>query len=314
MAKKKQTAKGKKKRAPAPRQPTTALARREPAPMEVIDVTAASTRTIGTGTLIGELGIVELKLTRKEEATLAESVPLPKVLVKPDSRGVPYVSHTQYTALFNRAFGRTGWAIVPVSKPAQVDKSVVVDYVLFVHRQPVAHAQGEQEYHPNNRDQTFGDAVESTVASGLRRCAKRLGIWSELWDPQWGAAFRRDHCKRVRVKVKRDGEAGIGYAWRRSDQEPLWNETTQRDEPKRQAEDNRQRTTADQTITKEQAQRLGRIIKASDRTVPEVKAWFRLRFRVNSTTELTRKDYDFAVRCIQAPGALPVPREPGEDG
>ena len=54
--------------------------------------------------------------------------------------------------------------------------------MLFVHGKPVAFATGEQDYFETNERQTYGDALEATMSSALRRFCKHLGMGLELLD------------------------------------------------------------------------------------------------------------------------------------
>lgn len=311
------------------RKPSRALVRRAPAQV-LPPATNGEHKIAPDGSIdLGALGLVEVKLTKREEQNLAEPVQAADVLIKPT--GQVYLSHPVYTRWFNRAFGRLGWAIVPVGKPQLSGNSVVCPYVLFIHGKPVRFAWGEQEYFEKNRDQSYGDALESTVASAMRRLAKRLGVSLELWDRRWTNRFLAEHGQRVKVEVEKDGKPGVSYRWRRKDDPPLWGEI--------QADERRTRTyvpepsieeTArdgydrrgqaghhgklDSPITQPQRQRLYVIAKHAGRPETEVKMWLKLRYGIDSSRQITRRDYDAICRAIEAPGSLPMPREPGEDG
>src|SRR3990167_5946168 len=85
----------------------------------------------------------------------------------------------------------------------QGQQTITCPYVLHIHGKPVAFAMGEQEYYDSNEQQTYGDALESTVASALRRCAKRLGVGLELW----GQDFLRALPPPAAASTPRQGEA-----------------------------------------------------------------------------------------------------------
>lgn len=277
-------------------------------------------RMIGEGIELGELGLVELKLTDEEERVLNEPPPIDRLKIMPSADGAVYAPHTEYTKLFNRAFGRLGWSIVPVGKPALANKTVVCPYILFIHKSPVAFAQGEQEFFDNNKGQSYGDALESTVASGLRRCAKRIGVWLELWDRQWADAFRNTHGVKVWVEGK-DGDKARPQ-WRLKTDPPFWNEKEGRDSQQRS--DERQPPKADppaghnpdddQPITHQQREHLVRIAKRAQRSETEIRMWLKVRFGVDSSAALKRRDFEFVCKAIEHPGPLPGVREPGAEG
>lgn len=180
-------------------------------------------RRLSDETLLGELGLVEIKLTPEEEKVLSEPIDPNDILVKPT--GQPYLPHTVYTKWLIRAFGRMGFSLVPAAKPMKVGNSIVCPYVLYIHRQPVAFAMGEQEYFESNKEQTYGDALEATIASALRRCGKRLGIGIEMWDRSFTNAWLLSHTVKVQVNVARRGEPEeIKYWYRRKIDPPFWNE------------------------------------------------------------------------------------------
>ena len=328
MPKKAKRRPARKRPAKSPAVRSTELARRIP-PAGVdpgrwrskVDEAVADYRRVGDDLMLGELGLAEIKFTKAEEKVLSEPVPLLEVRIKPT--GQPYIPHPGYTRWFNRAFGRGGWNLVPVSKPMRSGSSVVCPYVLFIHGKPAAFAMGEQEYFENNRDQTYGDALESTVASALRRCSKRLGVGLELWDRPWLDNYVRTECVRVRVKNRDNTES---WAWRRRDDHRLPREQSGRDDgdaeyirpaqreeaprPGRQQQQTPRsqpapRADANEPITGPQAKRLDTITINSGRGDQEVDEWLLRRFAYKNRAAVQRKDYDYIVRCIEAEGALP---------
>jgi hypothetical protein len=251
-------------------------------------------RTVSGGIALGSLGLVEITLTEKEEAVLAEAVNPADVLWRAQKRDgplvIPYLPHQTYTRWFNRAFGRTGWALVPVGLPSMdaANKCVVCPYILHIHRQPVAFAMGEQEFF-GGEHQTYGDALESTVASALRRCAKRLGVGLELWDKAYVARLRRQGGQQTSPATDAVPPAG---------RPPAASHHPKEDEP----------------ITQPQRQRLWVILKKSGRVETEAKMWLKAVYGVDSTKELKRRDYDDVCAAIEATGPLPMPRDVGEEG
>lgn len=285
----------------------------------------APARMLTDDVSLGELGLVEVKLTDAEEAVLVAPVDPHDVDVLPT--GQPYLSHPWYTRRFNQAFGRTGWQIIPVAKPMMNDKSVVCPYILFIHQKPVAFAMGEQAYHPTNKDQTYGDALEATIASALRRCAKRIGVGLEMWDRR----FLRKWLDEYAVKVwldKKDGSESNKPVFRRRDEPPFWNEKGQGDggrahrqpvtaPPKTEAPPPvYQHSTSDGLISLAQRQRLVTIAGHAHRTPLEVKMWLAVRYHLESSEQIPKRLYNDICTALEAPGPLPLPeeREPGSDG
>lgn len=289
---------------------------------------------------VGSHGTIELKLSKAEELELATPVDEVDVLIKPT--GQPYLPHRCYTLWFNRAFGRFGWALVPRGTPVKhpiADKEdggkkgrhlVMVPYQLHVHGHPVSFAWGEQEYNETNAEQTYGDAVESTVANALRRCAKHIGVGLELWDKDWLQRWRDKHC--VQVRVKAYGSNKTFPKWRRKIDQPLPFEITARDTrnvtdplpddgtPRFGEEpppgDESRRTprppagndgNGGEKITKPQRQRLATIAKKAGRSTADVQLWLRGKWKVNSSADIQRKDYDQVCRELEARGPLSLP-------
>lgn len=313
----------------------TALVRVEPLPIAKVQ---PAERILTDDITIGQLGLEEIKYTDAEELAMAEGVPEAEIRVKPTKEGTIYLSHPSYTRWFNRAFGRSGWALVPCSKPLLSENTVVQPYILHIHGKPVVYAQGEQEYHPNNAQQSYGDALESTVASALRRCAKRLGIGLELWDREWTEAWLRKFGLLVKVKVvnKRDNTEKVVYQWRRKVDAPFWNEigggnanreqhlpADEQTPPKRRSQATAERPAAtnpkdDQPITHDQTMRFWTIARRAGRSDDEVKAFLKRHYNLESSKAILRKDYENIVKAVEHPGPLlPVldvaGREPGAE-
>ena len=268
-----------KSRKPAkkPAKKSTALAVRKPQPAraEVVihDPQHLMAGGIPLGQLgelatVGALGLVELKLTDAEERVLSRPVNAADILIR--DGGIAYLPHIVYTRWFNDAFGRLGWAIVPTGKPQKGGNTVLVPYTLYVHGKPVAFAYGEQDYHENNSRQSYGDVIESTVASALRRCAKRLGVGLEMWDKAYLASI---------------GKKPIA--------EP------KRETPARASDTN--------TINEAQQKRLWNISRKAGRIDADVQLWLKQRYQVTATKDIRQSDYNAIVRQLEARGALALP-------
>lgn len=327
MAKKRGTPRRRVKKPVPPRKRSTALVRQPAAPVRTVQAEPVPERILTAGTHLGELGLVPIKFTDAEERILSEPPPEHRLRVKPD--GAVYLPHADYTRWFNRAFNRGGWALVPVGLAGLVNKTVVCPYVLYIHGKPAAFAQGEQEYLESNKNQSYGDALESTVASALRRCSKRLGVGLELWDRDYTDAWRRLHCVKVWV-TDRDGKSKP--AWRLSTDPPLPYEGKGRGQPgpgedfedPGGAEPARERRppprasqappagyshgASDEVITPKMRQRLVTIIQNSGRIEREVVGWLERNYQSEGTKGIRRKDYDAVCSAIESPADLPERR------
>lgn len=284
---------------------------------------------------LGALGLVELKLTEAEEIVLSRPLNRDLVAIKPT--GEPYLPHPHYTRLLNEAFGRLGWNLRPAAKPMLSEAQVVCPYVLSIHGLPAALAWGEQDYFTSNKKQSYGDALESTVASALRRVTKHIGIALELWDKEWLEEFRKDRCVHVWLDAGKE-------AWRLRSAEPFYNETgivgqRRRQQPpqQEQGETREHQTRAvpstgytrgdgellitDHVRDKNkpgdrvgQLQRLFAIAAEHKRDHKEIKDWLYKRYHYESSKHIKRKHYDEICKALEGVGPLPMgEREPGED-
>lgn len=305
---------------PAPKRPSTALARRVevlPAVVPPQPVALTEVHALTDETQLGALGLVEIKLTAQEELVLSREVSLADIRVKPS--GIAYVSHPTYTRWFNEAFGRLGWAIVPRSKPMKSEKTISCAYVLYIHGQPAAFAIGEQDYFADNANQSYGDALEATIASALRRCAKRLGVGLELWDKAFIDDYMHTHA--VRVKVK-DYRGEVKDQWRRKVDAPLKGEIgVARDEYAEEQRQNRpapppQRQQApveradyvhkgdESVITRQQQDRLFTIVENSGRIESVVAKWLNEEYGYARSSLIQKQHYEEIVSAVKAEGAL----------
>lgn len=321
----------------APAKTSTALARRRSYPGQTlldavkivrgVQVLPAEATSYGhlTDTIeLGALGLAEVKLSEKAEAILSEPVNVDDIRVKPDVGGVIYLSHPTYTQWFNRAFGRLGWALVPCAKPSVVDgRLVTCPYLMHIGGKAAAFALGEQEYNPKNTRQTYGDAFEATVASALRRCAKRLGVGLELWDKAFVAQYLHEHCVLVKVRTK-DGD--IDRAWRRKvdralpfevgyddDHENVRTSSPPRGEeqgwdPHQDARPARGRAQEAPggaprgrgvPISDGQVKRFFAILKNSGRNEQVVRDWLTVRYGYKHVPEITRDRYDAICEAVE---------------
>jgi hypothetical protein len=314
--------------------PPPVVAPAEPAPLQQRTLT-------GDAVELGLLGLVELKTTPEEEAVLSAPVNIDDLRVKPN--GAVYEPHGVRTARLNQAFNRFGWVLVVAGHPQKLSApngkmQVVCPYRLYVHGKEVAFAWGEQDYYERNADQSYGDALEATGASALRRCCKHLGIARELWDKAFVDAYLREHCVKVEIKPKTQGETPKKQ-WRRKGDPPLPFEIRgsakplggQRPAAPPPVAPAGSHPKAAEPITDAQRRRLFTILGTSGRTEGELRDYLVKTHKVGSTKEITREMYDTVVQWIEHPtpptpvsadvidwGEFSVtdadPREPGEEG
>ena len=263
--------------------------------------------TLSDDPVVGSLGLVELKLTAEENQALDVPVKTDEVHIKPT--GEVYLSHPAYTQWFNRAFGRLGWSVVPIGRPMEKGGLVVVPYVMTIHGKRVAMAYGEQQYSEKNKRQSYGEAVEATVASALRRFAKRLGVSLELWDKRFTHRFLTEHGVMVKVR-QRDGE--MVDQWRRRDDPPLPYEQGARTVTRREDSSSGQPPVrpvstdgnAKEPITDGQRRKLWATLQSSKREESEFRVWLAAKYGVSSTKAITRGTFQAILDAVEKPGPL----------
>lgn len=258
--------------------PSTALVRRPvvlPA-VQAVDVTPAlSTVPMMAVGVVGTLVLKPEQIDALRRPVRDEELDW-KPTRKDGPADMPYLAHNGYRDRLDAAFGLGGWGMVPVGMPQQKDAIVYVPYALVVGGIPRVYAWGEQEYHENNRQMTYGDCLEACKSNAILRCGKELGIARELWSKRYLEELRR-----------RLGPRGGGGERRE--------ESTVRRAPEHQTND---------VISEPQRNRLSVIIRNSGRTQDEVRAWVKQRYGFESSAQIPRRLYDAICEAIESPRDL----------
>lgn len=121
--------------------------------------------------------------------TLMGELDADSIEIKPD--GLLYLPEIKYRRILNQAFGPGGWGLAPRGETLVTEKSVSREYALICHGRLVSVARGEQDYFG---PEGIATATEGCKSNALMRCCKDLGVASELWDPSFIRAFKRDNC------------------------------------------------------------------------------------------------------------------------
>jgi hypothetical protein len=120
-----------------------------------------------------------LKLTKEQEEALYATVQDSDVYIKPD--GLIYLSWIKYAGRLTKAFGGTGWTMLPQGMPKGYNNMIIWGFHLVINGIYCGFAIGEQQYFANGR-MTYGEACEGAKSNALMRLCKALGIGLELWD------------------------------------------------------------------------------------------------------------------------------------
>ncbi len=157
--------------------------------------------------LISLAGTIEA--TEDQKKILYAPVKEEDVEIRPD--GLVYLPWMEYVSRLKDSFGMS-WAIIPQGPPKVQDNHVMWAFWLIIQGKPAGFAIGEQEYYPNNRQMTYGDALEGAKSNALMRLCKGIGISLELWRPSFVRAWKSKHAESYE-DYGRDGKKRI--LWRK---------------------------------------------------------------------------------------------------
>lgn len=172
-------------------------------------------------------GIAQAPITPEETKKLLAPVDPNIVQIRPD--GLIYVPGVYYRRRLTEIFGAGNWALRPLGVSIVND---VINYkgALYIRGHFVAEAIGEQKYVESNANMSYATAHEGAKTDCLVRCCKDLGMFTELWDPN----FIEDWIDQYAVKVwcynVKNPKQKKPF-WRRKDQKPIdlwpWKEDTE---------------------------------------------------------------------------------------
>jgi hypothetical protein len=123
-----------------------------------------------------------LKMTPEEVAKL--TAPFPKsVLARIPTKGHTYIPHIFISQRLTQVFGPGQWTMIRRQEKMQGNE-IMAEWIMIIRGVFIGESWGSQEYHPNNRQQTFADVLEATRGECIRRIAgKYLDCGGEAWDP-----------------------------------------------------------------------------------------------------------------------------------
>jgi len=167
--------------------------------------------------LIPQAGTIEL--SKQQRDILYAKVNDEDIEIRAD--GIIYLPWVEYVSRLRDAFGM-GWAIVPHGEPKiNPDKDGILwAFFLMVNGKISGYALGEQEYFPNNKMMTWGDACEGAKSNALMRLCKGIGISLELWRPSFVKAWIKAHAESyLDPKGRTDQWGHVKKLWRKKGQE-----------------------------------------------------------------------------------------------
>jgi hypothetical protein len=148
---------------------------------------AKALRTEAVGALLSGAyaGASTLKLKPNEVKDLTEPFPDDAIEIRPFD-GIIYISHMLLRERLWKVFGPTEVAEICRERFMRPDSNeIAVDLVLMARGKFLAEGVGTAKYYPNNAKGSFGDTVESAWSEALRRCAKKIGLGTQVWRPQF---------------------------------------------------------------------------------------------------------------------------------
>lgn len=140
-------------------------------------------------------GMSMVKFTEMEKAVLMrEPNAETEVEIRPD--GIVYMPAVVVRNRLNEAVGPGRWALRQERDPAYdpTTEECIFDGSIWIDGKFAARAIGGCRWKPGNRKMTKTDAIEGARSDCIKRCAKGLGIASELWAPAWVRQFIADYA------------------------------------------------------------------------------------------------------------------------
>jgi hypothetical protein len=218
-------------------------------------------------------GASNLILLPEEEKKLDEPIDEMDIEIRPD--GLIYPPQVYWRDKLNQTFKRGQWALIKHKSSKDPDRDkVYYDGSLFIRNCFVSRATGEAEYHSSNPMQSWASVEESAKSDCLGRCCKDLGIFKELWQPNFVRSWIKKYAVKVWVEIDKNGQKKKAVSWRRIDSEPYWNETgIDRDSPNQPSKRTEQKK-SDPIKNEVPGERNYTQEAESCKTLDELKVWY----------------------------------------
>jgi hypothetical protein len=186
-----------------------------------------------------------LRLTEAESKALR--VPFDDSVVRGGARGderLLYISHIHLSDRLTDVLGIGQWALVKRSQRAEKTQDnngkplirLYYEGVLLIRGAFVTEAVGVGQYHPHNPKEDYGTALESAMSDCLTRCAKRIGVGSQIWDKGYCDSWLAKKRSPVRMPVAEAAPASSEAPRDKADAPSLVEQITERLKGKSQAQ------------------------------------------------------------------------------
>src|SRR5262249_42732866 len=157
-----------------------------------------------------------LRVTKEQEEILLTPVNPADVQIRPD--GIIYLPWIHFAKLLNKAFGPMAWAVIRIGPDLRDDAGIVtVPMALKVDGRLVRDALGDCR---QAQKMTYASAREGAVSDALSKCCKALGMYADLWDPNWRYCWQQEHA--IQVYAKQFSFSKPEFLWRRKDKPNLF--------------------------------------------------------------------------------------------
>jgi hypothetical protein len=179
-------------------------------PASAADAEEARTVAIGELLTTAYAQASSLKLTEAESKALR--APFDDTVVRCGAKGddrLLYISHIHLSDRMTDVLGIGQWALVKRSQRAEKTQDnqgkplvrLYYEGVLLIRGAFVTEAIGVGQYHPHNPKEDYGTGLESAMSDCLTRCAKRIGVGSQVWDRGYCDSWLSRHTGRKPVAM-----------------------------------------------------------------------------------------------------------------
>lgn len=157
-------------------------------------------------------------LPKECEKTILEPADGNLVELKDRQKCIIYMPGVHWRKRLTEAFGLAGWALKELEVTINAEQEqFFYKGALFVHGRFIAQAIGAQQYFNNNKSQNYSDAYEAAKTDCITRCCKDLSMFSELWQPYWIAAWKKNFAVQAWCKSDKGEKLPL---WRLKREDP----------------------------------------------------------------------------------------------